>query len=300
MHFFTSLKKSFYNKEFYKEVPHQSFLKSLAFFSKSIALLSVLVSLILISVFSYFLFNGTVDRFMEESQKIYPDELVLFINKGEVSLNQNEPYEIPFSNPLPQGEQKNPLKNIAVIDTKNTPTIELFREYQTLMIVGKNSIAIYDDGLTFETVEIPSEIQITIDRFLVEELFEKVTHFLKKIGFLIFLVATPLLLFFFLFFGTLFYLLFATLFIWLVVKIKNLPYTYIQSYKIGMYLITLPEVLFLFNGKFGLYIPFLRTIALIALAVINLENKDFSFLPEKTNENEENLKNETGVQPEKA
>lgn len=274
MEFFLTLKNSVYNPRLYEEIVQQPFSKSFLFFFKYTLLLTGVFSITLILFVSLFLFRGKIDQLGDNFIEWYPGELIVTIQNGIISTNQIEPYTIPLPTWFREDtESSTSLKNLFVIDTASSPTIERAEEYKTLVLVGENALGFVTDTATFEIIPITKDTNLVIDQSLIENITQKGINFAKKTGFLLLLIFIPLLLFSVFFSTTLLYLAFGALVVLLIARSKKLSYTYVQSYSIALYLICLPQALSILNGKIGVYIPFLRTILLAILAYVNLEEK---------------------------
>ena len=274
MEFFLTLKNSVYNPRLYEEIAQQPFSKSFLFFFKYTLLLTGVFSITLILFVSLFLFRGKIDQLGNNFIEWYPGDLVVTIENGTISTNQIEPYIIPLPTWLePNTQSSTSLEHLFVIDTTSSPTIERAQEYKTLALVGENAIGFVTDTATFEIMPLKKDTNLIIDQFLIQDITQKGIHFAKKTGFLLLLIIIPLLLFSVFFSTILLYLAFGALIVFLIARSKKLSYTYKQSYSIALYLICLPQILSILNGKIGVYIPFLRTIVLAILAYVNLEEK---------------------------
>ena len=92
-----------------------------------------------------------------------------------------------------------------------------------------------------------------------------------KVGITVLLIFLPFILFAFFWVGYLVYLLFGALVIWFMAKLRKVDLTYGQSYKLGLYLLTLPILYgILTTGPLSMFhIPFGFTLILAALAYAN-------------------------------
>ncbi len=275
MEFLRTIRKSIYDRAFYAEaktVPFGSALKQYSLFVLCIAFITSL------TIYASFLAWSSEIResgnLRADILSLYPDELTLTFQSGQVSSNVDEPYSIPM--PKQFGTTK--TKNILVINTRGPITASDFDRYSTSAILGNDALWIYDAE--------KNKIEIQkLDRFSKESIVvnkEKVTVWTDcalSVGqkvVMVLLVFLPLLLFVFLWMGYLLYLLFGAVIIWIVGKMRKVDLTYSQSYKLGLSLITLPIIYStLAVGPLSIFrVPFGFTLILAIVAYIN-------FAPEK-------------------
>jgi hypothetical protein len=207
---------------------------------------------------------------VSEVKSFYPDELVITVEKGVVSINQEQPYAVPLVGLEDRSGED--LDYAVIIDTQYSITLEALQGYKTLVLVGERSVGFRNDNGGLEIYEIPKEMSVVISRSWVEEKVDLLVELFKKYGFVLALILLPIGVFSGLLFGVMVYLLFAAIIVWFVARIKGMPYSYSQSYVASMHLVMLPQALstLLFWVVSG--IPFFRTILLVILAIINLKN----------------------------
>lgn len=271
MLFWQSLKRSVYDPEFYREVSKQSFSQGFSFFIKYVLLLSALVSLVILTYLGIFLFGGKFDEMMRGAGLVYPDDLIVTVVNGKISINQEQPYAIPL--PASEGVkiEDGDLNYLVVIDTEYPITLEALKEYKTATLVGESSIGFRDDTGTLKIYEIPKEMNIVIDRSWVDGAINKGMGVIKKVGFSVAFALIPLTVFMGFTFGVMLYLVFAAFLVWLIARVNNLSYSYKQSYITSMYLITVPQALSVVFFWLAIIIPYFRTIIFVAMAILNLK-----------------------------
>lgn len=273
MQFLRIIRSSIYDPVFCTSVRTEnlgSALKQYTLFILSVAvLLSIPLYIFLGSEVSKIKRTGDIRG---KTLALYPDELVLTFRDGQLSSNVEEPYSIPT---LP--EFSGEVANLVVISTREPIALADFERYDTIAILGNDAVWTLDAE--------KNQIQIQkFDQFSKEDMVineQKVTEFVDmamKVGktvITILFIFLPLIVFVFLWLSYLSYLFLGALVIWVVAKIRKVNLTYGQSYKIGLYLLTLP-ILYdvLTTGPLSMFhIPFLFTVILAVVAYTNLVPK---------------------------
>lgn len=262
MNFLKKIKNSIYGPGYYQEVTGKPLSYSLKYFF----LLSVIVAFIYMFsfVFQAWPIFGTFAKTTESYiSNTYPDNLVIKIEKGQVSTNMPEPILFP----LPKGVNEK-IENLIVIDTNTQPSPEEFDRYKTTVLITKDYLASRESSGKITLNPLKQISDLTVDK-------SELTSFLKKVKPWI-AVAFPVITVFVLVFGYVFillklvYLFLAALLIWLVAKLKKTGLGYQKSYQMGVHLITFPLLFFSLPIP-HINIPFLFTIVLLILAVINIK-----------------------------
>lgn len=278
MEFLRNIKKSIYDVAFYAVAKTESFGPALKQYT-----LFVLGMAFLVSIPIYISFNTWSSQMKEAGDirtkvlAVYPDELVLNFQNGQMTSNVEEPYSIP----MPKDFEVKEPKNLIVINTRGTITADDFSRYDTAAILGGDAFWSYDAQK--DKIEIQKFSQYSKGSFVVNK--QKVTEWtdlVLKVGEIVVTVLLfflPLLLFVLFWFGYLIYLLFGAIIIWIVAKLRRVDLTYGQAYKLGLYLLTLPIIYsaLTMGPLSGFKIPFGFTIILIIVTYINL-------IPTKTEE----------------
>jgi hypothetical protein len=278
--FFESLSKSMFSPDFYKNPERFTFSDGLRHLTK-LSLVFAGVAILFVSIsLSVFFFSGRFQEFVSAGIDLYPQDLMITIEDGELSLNQPEPYvvAVPQGWEVNGGEGNNGIEDVqyfAVIDTKDDPSLRLAQEYATVMLIGKDSFGVLSENGKFEVYSIPREINVVIDQAW---LSEKAMWFSKKfmqIGIPLILILTPLFVFSGSLVSLLLYLLFGALIIWFVAFIKKIPFGYGRAYLVGMYLVTAPQILSVLAMSLpGVWIPFFRTFLLTVMATLYLKKEE--------------------------
>jgi len=245
--FFYSLKKSLFERRYYKDVAKASFWFSF----KYLWFLIFILTVIKVSSFSgQYLKNRRriqpeVNKFMITTENLYPDELKLQIKNGRLSTNVREPYPFDFKQKIKPTE-----KHILVIDTQGT--IENYPNYNSYILATKNAV-VYPSKSSSNRVEETSVFyfrnlkkDFTLNKNIYNNFLNVIRPYSNKaLYFLDYFVI--IFLFFFFIFGSLFWtagiifgLLFLTFFVWIINLIFKKQYSYGSLFKMGMHAITWP------------------------------------------------------------
>ena len=271
--FFQTVRKSIYSPEWYEEVlerPMDRGIKYVFSLTIFVILLQGVVMTLIAAPFIPML-HSNVKAFHQQLIASFPNELVITQTNGEIHTNMPEPYAIP----LPESWKKNLSSkdqssnfpgNLIVFETNKSIERQDFFDTDTLVLIGKNEIGMYnaDEG----RVEIRSfdgdfKDGLLLDKATYETLVNKVWGWLEIVLPIILIVLVPLVIGM-VFIGKLIYLLFGALAVWLGARMVDKKVTYSQAYKASLYFITLPMLL-----GIALNIPFLTTVSLLVLAILN-------------------------------
>ncbi len=268
--FFQSIKDSIYNPSYYAELRTRPLSYSIKYFYK----LAVLLALVGVILFSFTAFPNLQSFFSDAGGKIidyYPADLEIKVEKGEVSINQPEPYELPLPEEM-KGEIEREMpgvKNLVVIDTATPFSLEQFDRYATLVWLTKTHLAARDGKGQVRLNALQSLGGLTIDKTFVGNTLQKFAPVIKSIPFLILVLV---------FLGTLIaisgkllYLLIAGAIVFLYFKSRKDPISYRTAYQIALHAITFP-ILFIFviHLVFPQFqIPLLTTILLLLVVYMN-------------------------------
>jgi len=299
MSFWKRLRASAYDPEMYRRIRREPFGKSVKYFLLFSGLVAAVFSLVILIRVGMFVYGGEATTFIQNVQSAYPQELEVTIDNGNVSTNVEEPYRIPMPEKwqeeaeMPSGER---LENLVVIDTSSTVSKEAMERYDTGVLVGSDTIGYYSDNAG--TVEIRSiggvgkDKPVIINAASVESVTDTAWKFARTLGMLILAVVLPMFLFSGFVIGNALYLVFGALVIWLASRSRGAKYSYKESYKTGLTMISLPfaaSALWMALPGAVLHIPFLRTIVLVIVAFANIA-------PETSPEAEEKHENSSGDQ----
>jgi len=279
MKFFSDVKNSIYNPQYYQGLISKPFSYSLKYFFVVIILLSALATVF----FSFNVIPGIASGIVAVKSNIlqyYPDNLEISIKGGKVSTNAQEPYIIKAAAGNDTQKEISSFKNVLVIDTKTDFSLSQFKNYKTYALLGREDFAYYEKDNEIKIISLAGMPDFTLNKDKILSFFSKVEPWLPL------LYHPACILFFFggiflgMCLGYLIYLLLAALLIWLVAKIKKLGIGYKKSYQLGLHLLTVPlAVNFLVYTVLGAFVPnlfhvpFMFTVILLVMAFINFKNK---------------------------
>jgi len=265
VNFLRKIKNSIYSPGFYASIPQEKLGSAIGYFFLLILFVTIIQSIS--PVWSFLTVGQTeVKKFVNEVKNIYPSELVIKIQKGKVSTNVQEPYFIP----LPGNKNKSAADNfnLVVIDTKTPFSVNQFNQYRTFAWVTEDSIFTKSDN-QIKATDLSKASNITIDKTLVTSL---INRFSPWVNLITPLAIIGILLGIYLFHVfRLVYLFFLAVLIWILTKLLKKPLSYGNSYKTGLYAITLGLFAEVFLGFFK-FTGFTFMFTLISLAVV-LVNK---------------------------
>jgi hypothetical protein len=265
MGFLKTIRNSIYSPDFYASIPQKKLGSAIGYFFLLILFAAIAQSIS--PVWSFLTVGQTeVKKFVNTVKNIYPSELVIKIQKGKVSTNVQEPYFIP----LP--ENKNMIAednfNLVVIDTKTPFSVNQFNQYRAFAWITEDSVFTKSDN-QIKANDLSKASNITIDKTLVSSL---INRFSPWINLITPLAITGISLGLYLFHSLrLVYLFFLAALIWILTKFLKKPLSYGNSYKTGLYAMTLGLFAEVFLGFFK-FAGFTFMFTLISLAIV-LMNK---------------------------
>lgn len=289
MNFFRDIKNSIYNPAYYQTVRQQSFTSSLKYFAKLSVLVACIASIIpIVGILGVLIFKQ--DTLVQARMGIinaFPQELSIHVQDGKLSTNVDEPYAIPMPRIIRELEQTQEQsqdsaqgmpsgsmpENLVVINTKKPIEIGDFETYHTAAIVSSDYVGIYNQDRG--KVELQSLGDIRETHTLDKPMFEILVNKVWKFVFILGMVITALLpFFFFLFFfvGHMVYLVFGALIVWLVLRLMHQRTDYAEAYVLGLHLITLPLLLYALV-PFVFFMPLLFTLLLAGITYVNFKQQ---------------------------
>lgn len=266
MRFFQTIKNTIYSPEFYSQISQKSFGKSVGYFLLLVLILTAIKSLTLIGPLIFEL-PGQLQTVIKETVNCYPEDLEIKITNGQVTTNVQEPYFISSC-----GIESKTDQPLLVIDTNAPFSKTQLDQYKTAVWLTKDSIVYKKSDLETRSYSLTEIKDFKLNKASIDSLSNMISPWLKFAG--------PILLFL-AFIGIylsydfrLIYLLFLAAVIWLLAKIfkKTLPYG--QSYKLGLYAITLGlivELLVSLTGRLTQFhgFPFMFTLITLGVVFIN-------------------------------
>lgn len=263
MNFLNKVKSSIYSPEFYLSIRKKTTGEAFKYFLGLAAILALIQAFISIPI--AFSIQKELPGLSSKLVSYYPEQLVVKVKNGKASTNVKEPYYIKMP------ESGGGYANLLVIDTKTGYSAEQFGKYSAAAWLTKDTLFVKgENGL--RALELTKIQDLTINKTFVSNIVSKVSPFFKLIFPLMFILVFLALILFFIF--RLVQLLFIAIGIYLVGRALNLGFSYKESYKIGLFAITLPLILDLiltfskgvlsFSG-----IPFFFTIVTLFVVSIN-------------------------------
>jgi len=256
MKIFKTIGQNIYDPIYYRVVRSEPLGSSLKYYYRLVLLLALIITIFLSLIFVPPLVAFT-KLVKTEGATWYPAELTVTIKNGQVSTNVLEPYK---------------LKNLLVIDTKNSFNLDQFKAYQTPVWLTADSF-IYDDNNGITIKPIAKEVSLVIDQAKISSWISKLSPLLT--------ILVPLLvigLFLMIIIAFSFYLLalfLVALFVILVGRLKQIKLSYGEAYRVAVHAATLPLIisaLAWFLAPFA-NLHFLPTIILLLIAAVNLKDQ---------------------------
>lgn len=264
MGYLNKIKDSIYSPSFYSTLPG---IKSGDAFKYFLLLIIPLSLIQLIFVIPAFLsLNKEVPTSISQAMSKYPKGLEVKIADGKATSNVEEPYFIKSS-------EKSGHSNILVIDTKTSYSAQQFADYDTTAWLTKDTLFVITSSQT-RVVDLKTLGNLTINESTINGWIQKLSPYFPLIG-IVLIIFTALGLFL-VYMLKLFYLLFLGVLIWGVAKIFKWNFKYGQSYRIGIFAITLPllvDLVVTSTSKWTQFhgFPFMFTIIALIIVVINFK-----------------------------
>lgn len=268
------IKQSVYSPEYYRELLTRPFSYSWKYYSG----LAMLIAIFLTVVSSIPLVpkvNQAVRELPPKFFAYYPDELELKVQNGVVTSSVAEPYFLPVPEMFKKEiKPENNIEHFAVIDTKTPISLEQFRAYKTVMWVGHDALAFYDNQKGIRIEPMGKDANYVVSERVLHDMEGRLSPYYAFIApgmvlaiFLGLMIAL----------GVNFaYLLFGALCIWLVARfVLKQNWGYGTSYRIGLHAITLPllaDTLFSVVGINIVSLPFLQTALILAVVYVNYKD----------------------------
>jgi hypothetical protein len=271
MNIFIKIKNSIYNPQYYKELLQKPFSYSIKYY----LLFSLIISIIFGGIF-FVKFLPTARVIIEKGSQLssyYPKELEVIVKEGRASTNIPEPYFIKMPDGIDQQEVENGFDNILVIDTKNNFSLEKFNSYKTVALLTADSFVYVDEQNGVAVKQLKDFEDFKLNKLLVDDFMNRISPYfviLYPLSVIAILFVTFMALI-----SKLVYLLFGALVLWILFKIRGININYKKSYQLGVHLLTLLVVIesVIMLLPVQLHIPFLSTILLIILALINIRKE---------------------------
>lgn len=270
----TYIKQSVYSPEYYRQLLNRPFSYSWKYYS-GLAMLLAIFFTIVSSIPLVPQVNRAVHEFPAKFFAYYPDALELHVQNGIVTSNVEEPYFLP----IPEAFKKEftPEKGIehfVVIDTKTPISLDAFHEYKTVMWVGKDALAFYDNKQGIRIEPIGKDVNYVVNEGVLRGIESRMSPYYIFVAptmvvaiFLGFMIALGV--------NFIYLILGALLILFLGRFILKQPWGYGTSYRIGLHAITLPllaDALFSVVGVNIVNLPFLQTVLILAVVYVNYKD----------------------------
>ncbi len=266
MKFFQIIKNSIYSPSFYSQISQKSFGKSIGYFLLLVLILTAIKSFTLIGPLIFELPNQ-LQTIIKETVNCYPKDLEIKISKGQVTTNIQEPYFVESC----EIEQETNLI-LLVIDTKTPYSPAQFDKYEARLWLTNDSIFVKRNNYETRSYNLSKIKDFKLNKDSVESFSNMVSPWLKFVGPAVMFVA---FIGIYLSFNIrLIYLLFLAAVLWLLSKLFKKTLSYGQSYKLGLYAITLGlivELLVSLTSNLTRFsgFPFMFTLITLGVVFIN-------------------------------
>ncbi len=281
-----------YSPEFYAGMEKRSFWKGFWYMVGVTFILMLLWSLALL--IPYNMHKDQVHETIDNIVHFYPEDLVITVQDGKASTNQEGPVYIKLNDVIPTENWNSNFKegfaeglepqvetpnldefNLVVLDTVTPFSNEQFESYHTIVWLAEDAVYVKSENNKTEIIPLKDAEDIVITKQMADEGMEKVWEGVKGIiPFVLVAIAVFSLIGVLMF--RMIYLLIHSLFLLIVYSIMDLPYNYATAYKTGFYSITLSTflmVLVTFQPwlPFLKAVPFMFTIVSLIVVVVNLD-----------------------------
>jgi len=278
--FLNFFKKTFTSSEFYRSLVEVPFKYSLNYF----LIFFVIYSLVAGAIFSYrFILplKDVASLIPDKVLALYPDDLVITIEKGKLSTNYSEPYRLPSELVLDIiTELEDSAKSKVLGDSVGTNTYAIvidtegvlddYYDYQTYVLVTEDYLAYTNEDGNMEVFAFTEVPDIAIDHGFIADKVNLIRPFLEYavlalivLSILVSLAVFPL--------GYLIYCAFFSLLVLLIGKVVGgLPLNYKKSYQISLHLATIYPIfsLLLLLSRVSIEIPFMRLAVLSVIWIL--------------------------------
>lgn len=280
-----NIKNVFYRPDFFRRQEFTSG-QALRFYSLSVLLLVLGLSLILIPA------AWGVNRFFESAkwqeqkqiiEALYPESLVLTLEKGKLTTNQHDPVVIPFPGAWRTKECRQERcrgerlpTNLLVIDRTAELSRKAIETRDTLILASETEIGFRNPGREetriFGLTNIKTDKPIQVTRSSFVYWIEKGTDIIQTATFFL-MAVLPLFMFIVLWVSYIVYALLGALVVWLAAHVRHHQLTYGRAYFSTLYLLPASFVLVIVMSAMSVRIPLLFTFVLFGMAFLNFERK---------------------------
>ncbi|MDQ3245256.1 MAG: DUF1189 domain-containing protein [bacterium] len=287
--FILEFKNSLSNKEFYQNILNNTPKWNMYYVAKLSLMLSILLSLFIICGFYL---SGFPRELRKEVAQNFPDNLVVNIKNGILSINQPVPYVVPLPVSLIQENLKNHEKsrtNLLVIDTDASLDLNANTKFDTMIFLSSNR-AIIEQEIDGEIRSIPlknfPDIQIT-KSFAID----KLNKFLNVAWLFFLLIIIPMFMVNFV--SIMFISFFAGVFIFIILKIMSRKIPLKKAWFLAMYAYTFVAILEIITFVLQISIFFWYKVFISVLIIMFYIYKKEDSIIETSINNSENTPNRT-------
>lgn len=264
MNFLKNIQDSIYSPEFYSNILKKSFKQSIGYFLLLILLLTTIRIIFLINPL---LIETPIQlkKFAQDTINCYPKDLEIKITNGKTAVNVKEPYFIASCG-------SNDNQNMVIIDTKTPFSAEKFNEFKVAAWITKDSVVYKRNNLETRSYSFANIKNFKLNREVLNSYQTMFLPYLKFVGPILVLLA---------FTGTylsydfrLIHLLIIAALILVLGKAFKQNLGFGQSYKLGLYAMTLGlgvdlvvDLTARWTHFYGF--PFMVTILTLAVVLVN-------------------------------
>lgn len=241
--FFNDFKRSLSDWKFYKEIEEGQHKPRISY-PIFLALISSLVISIMFTVSLYTLLLPGARTLLNEH---VPEDIVMTLKSGELSINQPVPYMFPLS-----GQDK---KNLLVIDTNAGADVNAISKYDTYIFVNKDTLIMEEESNKISVHSLKEFPDATISRNTMSNVLDSSYSYVWMLPIVVFIFMAILN-----FIGLLIMFIIAGFLLFVILKIASRTVRYIDAVLIVMYAYTFVFIVDLFlmlirgNFNFGLSI----------------------------------------------
>lgn len=211
----------------------------------------------------------------------YPEDLVLTIKGGELSINQPEPYifEMPEDMKIEkdmtigeEGGEKETLTNLLVIDTQGT--LDDLEKHDTLILVNKTNILVRNSN-KIEVYTLTDFPDGEFDAETMRNLVEETKPFFNALPYIV--IAFALLGTIIYYFGfRLAYLVVVALVLMAIGTLRGMRLPFSKFYQLGIHALTLPLLIEVLAGvfEFAINYPFWFLALNVLIGILGITHID--------------------------
>ena len=271
--FIDHIQKSIYSPEYYRALLGRPASYSWKYYWSFTMFLSVIMTIIISLPMV-----PQIDRvFANMDTKVlayYPDDLVLTVTQGALSINKPEPFALPLPAALLSSGDTKGIVSFLVIDTTQDADMTTFQNYHTLLLLNKHALVSLDKAGRLNVVSFEPEMDFTVNEGSVRTLLAQLAPLEKFIA--PFIVLMVFFAFLISFAVLLVYLLLHAIFIWLLGKVLAYNWSYATSYRIGLHAVTLPLLFSSIAAVLpigGFSLPFMNAFLTMLIVYMNYKDK---------------------------